>query len=78
MFVIGRRVLDIKAIKELSPDIDMSRSASRSKVEEVSTPHVCGLYRFCAQGVSTCCVLYQIHAMNTYYVCTLLDYGVQI
>ena len=66
MFVIGRRVIDIKEVKELSPGIDMSRSASQSKVEEVSTPHVYGLHIFCAQRVSTCCVLYQIHAINTY------------
>ena len=78
MFVVSRRVIDIKEVRELTPDIDMSRSASESKVEEVSTPHVYGLHRFCAQGVSACCVLYQIHTMNTYYVCTLLDYGVQI
>ena len=68
MLVIGRRVIDIKEVRELSPDIDMSRSASESKVEEESTPNVYGLHRFCAQRVSTCCVLilYQIHAMNTY------------
>ena len=78
MFVVSRIVIDIKEVRELSPDIDMSRSASQSKVEEVSTPHVYGLHRFCAQRVSACCVLYQIRAMNTYKVCTLLDYGVQI
>ena len=42
MFVIGRRVIDIKEVRELSPDIDMSRSASENKVEEVNTPHVYG------------------------------------
>ena len=66
MFVVSRRVIDIKEVRELSTDIDMSRRASESKVEEVSTPHVYDWHRFCAQGVSTCCVLYQIHAMNTY------------
>ena len=77
MFVVSRRVIDIKEVWELSPDIDMKRSDSESKVEEVSTPRMC-LYRFCAQRVSACCVLYQSHAMNTYHVCTLLDYVVQI
>ena len=47
MFVVSRRVIDIKEVRELSPDIDVSRSASESKVQEVNTPRVCGLHRYC-------------------------------
>ena len=53
-FVVGKRVVDIKEIRELSPDIDIGSSDSQNKAQEVNTPHLCGLHRFCVQRVSTC------------------------
>ena len=79
MFVVSRRVVDIKEVRELSPDIDIGSSDSQSKSQEVNTPHVCGLYGFCVQRVNTCsysCVVSD--SVCTCYVCTLLDYCVQI
>ena len=66
MLVINRKVVDImiKEFKELSHDSDIGRSATQSTVEEVNTPHVCGLHRFCVQRVNTCThVLYQIQCV---------------
>ena len=80
MFVVGRRVVDIKEVRELSPDIDIGSSDSQSKAQEVNTPHVCGLHRFCVQRVNTCThVLYQIqcvpvmcvHSLTIVYRCSV-------
>ena len=73
MFVVRRKVVGIKEVKELSPDIDMSRSATQlNKAQEVNTTHVCGLHRFCVQRVNTCThVLYVpvmcVHSLTMVY-----------
>ena len=76
MFVVSRRVVDIKEVKELSPDVDIGSSDSQNKAQEVNTPHLCGLHRLCSesQHLYSCVVS---DSVSTCYVCTLLDYNVQ-
>ena len=61
MFVVGRRVVDIKEVRELSPDIDIGSSDSQNKAQEVNTHLMCVVCIDCVQRVNTCThVLYQI------------------
>ena len=41
MFVVGRRVVDVKEVRELSPDVDIGSSDSQNKAQEVNTHLMC-------------------------------------